>query len=102
MSLGILQGNDGKYGLNELLHYLSDSKTSRNHNLEISQGFKKFDIGCNGKISFENLKELNVQVKAGLSEHEMEEMIKAADTNGDGFVGEKEFKEIMLQSNLYR
>ena len=39
-------------------------------------------------------RELGVDVK----EEELEEMIKAADANGDGAVSEKEFTEFMMKT----
>ena len=93
--------NNGEYGLNELLQCLSCGLIPRDYNLEISQGFRKFDREDTGSITIDNLKHLNATYAMGLSEQELEDMIKQADRNGDGTVDEKEFKAMMLKTNIF-
>jgi len=57
--------------------------------------FRLYDEEEKGKISFENLKRVTQEVKLEIDDAELQEMIKVADTNGDGEVTFDDFKRIM-------
>uniref|UniRef100_A0A0B6Y7P6 EF-hand domain-containing protein n=1 Tax=Arion vulgaris TaxID=1028688 RepID=A0A0B6Y7P6_9EUPU len=68
---------------------------------EIMKGFEMFDLDDTGRISIEKLH--NVCRDAGIkfTHKELEEMMEEADVNGDGYVDDSEFLQIMLKTNLF-
>lgn len=54
-----------------------------------------------GKITLDNLKTACEESGIRFSPKELEEMIREADTNGDGVVDQEEFIEIMKRTNLF-
>ena len=89
-----LDGN-GVIDYNEFLACtMSKDKILRNENLELC--FKAFDLDNSGKISLDEISSL---FKRGSKGNEdvaaFQDMIKAADENGDGEISLEEFKDIM-------
>uniref|UniRef100_A0A8C2SVG9 EF-hand domain-containing protein n=1 Tax=Coturnix japonica TaxID=93934 RepID=A0A8C2SVG9_COTJA len=66
------------------------------------KAFRLFDDDGTGKISFKNLKRLQVNSDLPeLSQNHRTEMIDEADRDGDGEVSEQEFLRIMKKTSLY-
>ena len=65
--------------------------------LQIKQLFRAFDIDGNGVLSADEVKQVwRSFVSKKVSDEEMNEMIKAIDTNGDGQIDYEEFAKLML------
>ncbi|KAK8824165.1 Centrin [Blastocystis sp. ATCC 50177/Nand II] len=60
--------------------------------------FKLFDVAANGSIRSSDLKKIARELGVDVKEEELDEMIKAADADGDGAVSEKEFTEFMMKT----
>ena len=65
------------------------------------KAFQLFDLDGNGKITFENLKKVAVELGEGLTDEELREMIEEADKDGDGAVNQEEFFRIMKKTSLF-
>lgn len=55
-------------------------------------------MAANGSIRSNDLKKIARELGVDVKEEELEEMIKAADVDGDGEVNEKEFTEFMMKA----
>merc|ERR1712174_84819 len=65
---------------------------------EIEQTFKVFDKNGDGKITFDELKEVLTQLGEDVTDKDVADMIKEADINGDGAIDFDEFM-IMMTAN---
>ena len=63
---------------------------------ELIESFKVFDKNGNGLISSENLRDVVVSLGMKFSQEEIEEMIREADNDGDGFINYEEFVNCVL------
>jgi centrin-1 len=68
---------------------------------EIGKAFMRFDDDSTGRISFRNLKRVSLELGEQLTEDELREMIKAADTDFDGEIGQQEFVELMENAQIF-
>ena len=57
-----------------------------------------FDVAANGSIRSSDLKKIARELGVDVKAEELEEMIKAADADGDGAVSEKEFTDFMMKT----
>ena len=55
-------------------------------------------MAANGSIRSNDLKKIARELGVDVKEEELEEMIKAADADGEGEVNEKEFTEFMMKA----
>lgn len=62
---------------------------------ELIAAFKVFDKDSNGTISPEELRQVMSSLGEQMTDEEIDEMIKAADTDGDGQVNYEEFVKMM-------
>lgn len=53
---------------------------------ELRQAFKVFDADNSGSINIDELRTVMKSIGENLSEQEIEQMLKLADTNGDGTI----------------
>jgi len=77
---------------------------SRDHNQhrEITEAFRLFDKSGTGFITLEDLRSLCQEVGETMSTNDLEQMIRVADINGIGKIDIKDFKQIMMRTNLFR
>lgn len=68
---------------------------------EMSRAFALFDIDKSGMISLQNLKHVAETLGEKMSDCELEEMIREADLDKDGFVSQPEFIRIMKKTDLW-
>ena len=57
--------------------------------------FAQIDKDSSGFLDAEELKHLMHEANLQVSDEEIQEMIRMADTNGDGLIDLKEFKQLM-------
>ncbi|GAM25635.1 hypothetical protein SAMD00019534_088100 [Acytostelium subglobosum LB1] len=70
----------------------------RDSHSSIEQAFKLFDKDASGKISFEDLKLVAVNLGEECSEEDLREMIEFADVDGDGEVNKADFINLMTST----
>ncbi|XP_060084086.1 calmodulin-A-like [Ylistrum balloti] len=66
---------------------------------ELREAFKVFDKDGNGFISATELRHVMISLGEKLTEEEVDEMIKEADTNGDNQIDYEVFVNTMLKQN---
>ncbi|OSX77546.1 hypothetical protein BU14_0144s0010 [Porphyra umbilicalis] len=79
----------------EFLTLMSRKMKSADSQAEILEAFKVFDKDNSGKISADELRQVMNNLGEKLSDEEVNEMIREADTNGDGEIDVKEFVKMM-------
>jgi len=65
---------------------------------EILEAFKIFDKDGNGKLSAEELKSVLTSLGEKLSPQECDEIIRLADTDGDGQIAYREFVKFLMSA----
>jgi Ca2+-binding EF-hand superfamily protein len=66
------------------------------------QGFKVFDQDAKGFITQDDLRQLTKDVEEHVPLDDLRDMIREADSDGDGRVSVDDFVRIMLQTNIFR
>ncbi len=61
--------------------------------------FRLFDTDGTGVVTLDTLRRVAAELGEPLSEAEAKQMIKEADSNGDGAVTQADFVRLMLRSN---
>lgn len=61
-------------------------QSPKNSKEEIYRIFKVFDGDKIGKISFENVKKLSVEVGEKIADEDLKNMLQSADKDGDGML----------------
>ena len=74
---------------------------ARDKNEEIMKAFHAFNQEGSGTISFRDLKAISRELGENMTDEELQEMIDEADENGDSVLDFQEFKQIMLQTQLF-
>jgi calmodulin len=69
---------------------------------ELRKTFNIFDINGDGFICHEEIKKTMVHLGENISDKEVQEMIKAADRNGDGQIDINEFSGLLNGTNVFR
>ncbi|KAI9481501.1 MAG: calmodulin [Benjaminiella poitrasii] len=87
--------NNGTIDFEEFLTIMSRVKDSDNSDNDLNDAFKVFDKDNNGYITQDELRSVMSQLGQNLSNTELEQMIKEADTDGDGQINYKEFIKMM-------
>lgn len=78
--------------LNLMAHKMKDTDSEE----ELREAFKVFDKDENGFISAAELRHVMCNLGEKLTDEEVNEMIREADTDGDGLVNYEEFVRMML------
>lgn len=60
---------------------------------ELRREFKRVDRNVDGKVSFDEFKELLLGLDAGMSEEEMRIGFREVDTDKDGLINQQEFAD---------
>jgi len=82
----------------EVVYFKLAEKDTRD---EIYKAFTLFDKERTGFITFENLRQVALELGEGLNDEEIKEMIDEADMDKDGAVNQDEFFRIMKKTSLY-
>jgi Ca2+-binding EF-hand superfamily protein len=93
--------NVGAIDFNQFLELMGQKILQRDPLQEILKAFELFDKDHNGSISLKDLKSATIELGENLTDDELREMIKEADRDLDGEVGQAEFVEVMKKSGLF-
>jgi calmodulin len=88
--------NSGKIEFNEFLDLFARKMKDPDTEEDLIEAFKIFDKDGSGSISASELRHVMTTLGEKLTEEEADEMIREADTNGDGYIDYVEFVKIMM------
>ena len=89
---------NGKVDFAEFLECIANKLQDEATEEEIIQAFKMFDKDNSGTISANEFKSIMMNMGQKMEESEVNEMLFAADTNGDGVIDYKEFARMLDSS----
>ncbi|KAJ8549020.1 hypothetical protein K7X08_032727 [Anisodus acutangulus] len=87
--------DNGTMEFTEFLNLISKKMKETDSEEELKEAFKVFDKDQNGYISSNDLRHVMINLGEKLTDEEAEQMIKAADLDGDGQVNFDEFVKMM-------
>ncbi|CAO3618426.1 unnamed protein product [Mucor fragilis] len=87
--------NNGRIDFNEFLTIMSRMKGADETENDLLEAFKVFDKDQDGSITQDELRSVMTNLGQKLTSQELDEMIKEADTDGDGKINYKEFVKMM-------
>ncbi|XP_069835230.1 uncharacterized protein [Dendropsophus ebraccatus] len=97
-----LDSNEGNLNFKAFQKLVTDwHGVTRDFYAELKRGFSVLDFDKDGKITAADLQAVSSLAGIQFSRKELEEMLEAADKNGDHAVDMTEFIEIMLKTNLF-
>eukprot|EP00919_Chromeraceae_sp_WS-2016_P015488 GHVR01036487.1.p1 GENE.GHVR01036487.1~~GHVR01036487.1.p1 ORF type:complete len:185 (+),score=36.89 GHVR01036487.1:95-649(+) len=82
---------------NDFLEIMTLKMSEKDSKEQVQKAYRLF-AGPSGKISFEDLKRVALELGEGMSDEELREMIREADKNEDGEVDQEEFLRILRKS----
>lgn len=85
----------------QFVQIMTHKMSQRDSREEMLKAFVLFDTDGTGKISFQNLKRVAMELGENMADAELQEMIDEADRDGDGEVSEEEFLRLMKKTSLY-
>ncbi len=88
--------NTGKIKVEDFLSIMSAKYKDTDTAEEIISAFRTFDKEGNGIISSNELRHIMITLGERLSDEEVDEIIREADINGDGFIYYEDFVKSML------
>ena len=86
----------GTIDFKEFISLMAQKMKETDTEEELIDAFKIFDRDGNGSISAHELRYVMTSTGEQLSDNEIDEMIREADTDGDGYINYKEFVEMMM------
>ena len=93
-----IDGN-GTIDFKEFLGLMARKMRDADTEEELIEAFKVFDRDGNGLISGNELQHVMNSLGENISQDEVEEMIKEADLDGDGYINYEEFVRMILNKN---
>lgn len=87
--------NDGLIDFPEFLTMMARKMKDTDLEAEIAEAFKVFDRNGDGKISAAELRHVLTLIGEKLSDADVDQMIKEADTNNDGEIDIQEFTMLL-------
>ena len=88
---------NGTIDFGEWLTLMTKRTTDKDSRANINKIFMLYDDERTGFISVKNLRRVATELGENVSEEELEELIKRADTDGDGLVSEEEFYTVLTR-----
>ncbi|XP_073005761.1 calmodulin-like [Typha latifolia] len=90
---------NGTIEFGEFLNLMARKMKENDGEDELKEAFKVFDKDQNGYISASELRHVMINLGEKLTDEEVEQMIAAADLDGDGQVNYDEFAKMMMLSD---
>jgi len=90
-----IDGN-GNIDFKEFLGLMARKMRDTDTEEELIEAFKVFDRDSNGLISAQELKHVMTSLGEKVSDEEVEEMIREADIDGDGYINYEEFVRMII------
>jgi calmodulin len=90
-----IDGN-GNIDFKEFLGLMARKMRDTDTDEELIEAFKVFDRDCNGQITAQELKHVMTNLGEKIEDAEVEEMIKEADLDGDGYINYEEFVRMII------
>ncbi|CAG9569009.1 putative centrin [Leishmania major strain Friedlin] len=100
-SAGNVNASSDVITFSQFVQIMKHKVSQRDSREEMLKAFVLFDTEGTGKISFQNLKRVAVELGENMTDAELQEMIDEADRDGDGEVSEEEFLRLMKKTSLY-
>ncbi|KAF2206497.1 hypothetical protein CERZMDRAFT_115709 [Cercospora zeae-maydis SCOH1-5] len=92
--------NSGTIDINEFLALMSHVGSAQDTEDELRNAFRVFDKDNSGTISASEMREVLKALGEDLTDKEINEIMSAADTDGDKSIDFEEFKKIMQDPKL--
>jgi len=89
-------GRNGKIGFEEFITLMNKRNKEIDPEEEVINAFKVFDREGNGTISSIDLKYLMTTLGDKITEDEIDEMLRDADIDGDGYINYEEFVRMIM------
>lgn len=86
----------GLYTYDDFLKLYNKKTHESNTESELKDAFRIFDADGSGSISHEEIKHIFTTLGERMTDEEVEEMIKLADTNNDGNIDYNEFVKMLV------
>ena len=90
------QDGSGFVEWEEFLRIIARKMQDADAEEEIKEAFKIFDKAATGFVPCKDLREVLISLGEKLQDEEIDEMIRAADVNGDGQISVEEFVKMMM------
>eukprot|EP01134_Creolimax_fragrantissima_P002076 CFRG2076T1 len=100
MIKGVDKNGNGKVDFDEFLIIMGAKMTEKDSVHDVMQAFDLFDDDHTGKITLRNLKRVAQELGEQMTDDELMNMIKEADTDNDGEVSRDDFLQIMQKAGL--
>lgn len=91
---------DGSIDFPEFLTMMARKMRDSDSQAEIFEAFRVFDKDGDGKIDKGELKHVLTSIGEKLTEEEVDEMLREADTNNDGVIDIKEFSNLLVNKQF--
>ncbi|RKP28621.1 calmodulin [Metschnikowia bicuspidata] len=87
--------SDGSIDFPEFLTMMAKKMKDTDLDAEIAEAFKVFDRNGDGRISAAELRHVLTSIGEKLSDEDVDQMIREADTNNDGEIDIQEFTQLL-------
>jgi calmodulin len=90
------ENGNGKIEFDEFVNLMHRRNKETDTEEEVINAFKVFDKEGNGNISTTELRHIMTTLGDKITEEEIDEMLREADIDGDGFINYEEFVRMMM------
>lgn len=89
----------GTINFSEFVALMEEKMKTVDTEEDVRDAFRVFDVNGNGQISAHELRHVATNLGEKLTEEEANEMIRVADSDGDGLIDYKDFINMMIPKN---